>query len=238
MTVGETPELVSTLFGLWRFYFARPYFQTAQEIGETLLRLARRANDSALAVIAHYALGGTEFYIGALSAARQHLEAGLVRYTPDQRRMPVFRTGQDPGVGCRAYAARVLWLLGYPEQALTRLHEALAHELSHPFSLTFARAMAAWVSQFCCNVPAVREHAEAAVTLSTAQGFPFWAAQGTTLYGWALAMSGQGEEGLALLHQGIAAWRTTRSALFVPYFYTMLAEVSATWTTRKMLSRR
>jgi len=112
---------------------------------------------------------------------------------------------------------------------MARIDEALAlaHALSHPFSLAFARAMAAWVSQFCRNVPAVREHAEAAVTLSTAQGFPFWAAQGTTLYGWALAMSGQGEEGLALLHQGIAAWRTTRSALFVPYFDTMLAEASA-----------
>jgi predicted ATPase len=143
--------------------------------------------------------------------------------------MPAFRMGQDPGVGCRAYAARVLWHLGYPEQALARIHEALAlaHELSHPFSVAFARAMAAWVSQLCRNVPAVREHAEAAVTLSTAQGFPFWAAQGTTLYGWALAMSGQGEEGLALLHQGIAFWRTTRSALFVPYFSTMLAEVAA-----------
>jgi predicted ATPase len=227
--VGETPELVPTLFGLWRFYFARPQFRTAQEIGETLLRLAQRADDPALAVIARYALGGTEFYRGALSAARQHLEEGIACYTPDQRRMPAFRMGQDPGVGCRAYAARVLWPLGYPEQALARLHEALAlaHELSHPFSLAFARAMAAWVSQLCGNVPAVREHAEAAVTLSTAQGFPFWAAQGTTLYGWALAMSGQGEEGLALLHQGIAFWRTTRSALFVPYFYTMLAEVSA-----------
>ena len=41
--------------------------------------------------------------------ARQHLEEGIARYTPDQRRAPVFRIGQDPGVGCRAYAARALW---------------------------------------------------------------------------------------------------------------------------------
>jgi predicted ATPase len=36
--VGETPELVPVLFGLWRFYIARPQFQTARELGETLLR--------------------------------------------------------------------------------------------------------------------------------------------------------------------------------------------------------
>ena len=103
--VGETPELVPVLFGLWRFYIARPQLHTARELGDTLLRLAQRAHDPALAVIAHYALGTTWFWLGALPAARQHLEEGIARYTPDQRRAPVFRMGQDPGVSCRAYAA-------------------------------------------------------------------------------------------------------------------------------------
>ena len=226
--VGETPELVPVLFGLWRFYVARPQLHTARELGETLLRLAQRADDPALAVIAHYALGLTWFCLGALPAARQHLEEGIARYTPDQRRAPVFRMGQDPGVGCRAYAALTLWLLGYPEQALARLHEALAlaHELSHPFSLAFARCWAAFVSQFRRDVPAVHEQAEAAVALSTEQGFPHWAAMGTSLRGWALAMQGQGEAGMAQVRQGIAAWRATGAALLVPYFCTVLAEVS------------
>ena len=144
--VGETPELVPVLFGLWRFYLARSQLHTARELGETLLRLAQRAHDPALAVVAHYALGVTWFCLGALPAARQHLEEGIARYTPDQRRAPVFRMGQDPGVACRVYAAVTLWLLGYPEQALARLHEALAlaHELSHPYSLAFARCWAAY----------------------------------------------------------------------------------------------
>ena len=122
-----------------------------------------------------------------------------------------------------------LWLLGYPEQALARLHEALAlaHELAHPFSLAFARCWAAFVSQLRRDVPAVHEHAEAAVALSTAQGFPLWAAMGTSLRGWALAMQGQGEEGMAQVRQGIAAWRATGAALFVPYLCTLLADVAA-----------
>ena len=57
--VGETPELVPVLFGLWRFYLVRSQLHTARELGETLLRLAQRADDPALAVIAHYALGAT-----------------------------------------------------------------------------------------------------------------------------------------------------------------------------------
>jgi predicted ATPase len=201
---------------------------TARELGETLLRLAQRTDDPALAVIAHCALGSTWLWLGALPAARQHLEEGIARYTPDQRRAPVFRIGQDPGVACRANAARTLWLLGYPEQALAHIHDALtlAYELSHSYSLAYARCWAAMVSQGCWDVPAVHEQAEAAVVLATAQGFQQWVALGTSLCGWALAMQGQGEVGLAEVCQGGAAWRTTGATLHVPYLCTLLAEVA------------
>src|SRR4029453_1501379 len=227
--VGETPELVPVLFCLLRFYLTRSQLHTAREFGDTLLRLAQRADDPALAVLAHSALGTTWFCLGVLPAARQHLEEGSARYTPDQRRAPVFRMGQDPGVVCRGFAARTLWLLGYPKQALARVHEALAlaHELSHPFSLAYAQCLAAYVYQFRRDVPAVHEHGEAAVALATEQGFPLWIALGTILHGWALAMQGQGKEGMAQLRQGIAAFRATGAAQHVPYYCTILADVAA-----------
>jgi predicted ATPase len=225
--VGETPQLAQVLYGLWRFYVVRPQLHMARELGEMLLRLAQRTDDPALAVAAYYAFGSTWLWLGALPAARQHLEDGSARDTPDQRRLMVFRIGQDPGVACRICSAMTLWLLGYPDQALARLHEALtlAHALVHPFSLAYARCLAAFVYQFRRDVPAVHEHAEAAVALATEQGFPFWAAYGRSLRGWALALQGQGEAGLAQLRQGIAAQRATGAALVVPYFCTVLADV-------------
>jgi predicted ATPase len=103
----------------------------------------------------------------------------------------------------------------------------LAHELSHPYSLAVARVWAAIVSQSRRDVLAVHEQAEATVSLSTEQGFPLWAAWGTSLRGWALAMQGQGEEGLAQVRQGIAAFRATGGAVLVPYYCIVLAEVCA-----------
>src|SRR6266567_3494248 len=225
--VGETPQLVPVLFGLFRYYMARPQFHTARELGETLLGLAQPADNPALAVIAHYALGTTSMWLGALPTARSHLEEGSARYTPDQRRAPVFRMGQDPGVACRAIAAQTLWLLGYPAQALAHIHDALAlaHALAHPYSRAYARCLAALGSQFRRAVLAVHEHAEAAVALATEQGFPLLAALGTILRGWALAMQGQGEEGMTQVYQGLAAWRATGAALNVPYYCTLLADV-------------
>ena len=122
-----------------------------------------------------------------------------------------------------------LWVLGYPAQALARLHEALAftQALSHPYSLAFAQVMAAWGAQVRRDVAAVHAHAEACLALATPQGFPLWAAWGTSLRGWVLAMQGRGKEGIALLRQGIAAWRATGQALHAPYFCTLLAEVFA-----------
>jgi predicted ATPase len=195
---------------------------------KTLRKGCRIRDLSVNQVIAHSALGTTCLWLGALPAARLHIEESLAYYTPEQRRAPVFRMGHDPGVAGRTYTAMILWLRGYPAQALIRLHEALAlaYELSHPYSLAFAQFWAAWVSQVRRDVPAVHEHAEAAIALSTEQGFPLWAATGTSLRGWALAMQDQGEEGMAQVRQGIAAWRATGAALFVPCFCTWLAEVA------------
>jgi predicted ATPase len=225
--VGETPELVSVLLGLWGFHIMRPQLHTARELGDTMLRLAQPADAPALTVIAHWALGVPWLWRGAFPAARQHLEAAIARYTPDQHRVMVLRTGREPGVACRADVALALWLLGYPAQALARLHEALAlaHELAHPYSLAWARCLAAAVYQFRRDVPAVHEQAEATVALATEQGFPLWAAWGTSLRGWARAMQGQGEAGITQVRQGIAAWRTTGAALLVPYLCTLLADV-------------
>jgi class 3 adenylate cyclase/predicted ATPase len=227
--VGETPQLVPVLLGLYRFYLVQSQFHTARELGETLLRLAHHAEDSALTVLPHYALGATWFWLGALPAARQHLEAGSALYTPDQSRALVFRMGLDPGVGCRAYAAWTLWLLGHPHQALARLHEAMAlvHELSHPYTLAWVRSWAAVIYQLHRDIPAVYEHAEAAVALSTEQGFPLWTALGTTMRGWALALQDQGEAGMAQVRQGIATWRATNATMLVPYLCTVLADVAA-----------
>src|SRR5262249_50322195 len=145
--VGETPQLVPVLFGLWRFYHSRAQFHTARELGGTLLRLAPRADAPAPPVVAPSAPWPTWVCPRALPAARQHLEEGSARYTPDQRCAPVFRIGADPGVACRVLAAVTLWFLGYPEQALAHVHNALAlaHALSHPPSLGFARCWAACV---------------------------------------------------------------------------------------------
>jgi class 3 adenylate cyclase len=65
--VGETPQLFPVLFGLWRFYNFRSELQTARELAEELLDLARKIQDPVFLQQAHQVLGGALFYQGGLS---------------------------------------------------------------------------------------------------------------------------------------------------------------------------
>jgi class 3 adenylate cyclase/predicted ATPase len=218
--VGETPQLFPVLAGLWRFYLVRGELRTARELGEQLLALNQRAHDM---------LGTVLFFIGELSASLTHLEQGWALYDPEKHRSHAFRATQDPGAACLSYAAVVLWLRGYPERALQRGQQAvtLVQEPVHPLSLTHALIYAATLHHFRREGPAAQACAEAAVALAAEHGFAFYGAYGSVLRGWALAEQGQAQEGSIQVHQGIAAWRATGAALFLPYCYTVLAEVCA-----------
>jgi predicted ATPase len=161
-----------------------------------------------------------------LAAAQAHLEQGIALYDRQQHRTHALLYGQDPGVACRSYAAETLWLLGYPDQALQRSHEALtlAQEVAHPFSLAYALWFAAWLHQDRREWPLVQARADAVITLAAEQGFAHWWALGTMLRGWARTMQGQGKEGLAQIRQGLAAWQTTGARGGGPGFLAGLAE--------------
>ena len=171
--LGDTQDVFPVLFGLYQFYLVRADLSLAHQLGEELLGLAEQRDETPLSVIAHGNLGIISYHLGELLAARRHVEEGIACYTPAQRSSPLFRAGFDPGVNCRGYAAMTLWSLGYPDQALARVHDALAlaTELAHPFSSARALTLAAWLYQFRREGQYVSDHADAAVALSTEQGF-------------------------------------------------------------------
>jgi TOMM system kinase/cyclase fusion protein len=224
--VEETPQLVPVLRGLWEFYELQGALQTARELGEQLLTLGQRVHEVESLLVAHNVLGDTLVWLGEFAGARAHLEQGMALYNLQQHRSHAFLYGYDSGVHCLSFGAWALWYLGYPDQALRRIHDALtlAQELSHPFSLAFALAFAAWLHQLRREAQAVQEQAVAIIALSTDQGFLFWVAWGTILRGWALAEQGQSVEGIAQMRQGIAAWRATGAELQRPYYLALLAE--------------
>jgi predicted ATPase len=119
-----------------------------------------------------------------------------------------------------------LALLGYPEQAIQRGKEALAHarQLAHPYSLGYALVhdMCCW--QYLRCVAEAGARAEQAIVLGAEQSFPNWLLAGMAVQGWVRAQTGQVADGIAQISQVISLWRGIGAALVVPYFLTLLAE--------------
>jgi predicted ATPase len=119
-----------------------------------------------------------------------------------------------------------LWFLGYPDQAIRTIEEALAlsRELPRAYDRTFAVAFAAWLHQICCQSQAAENHADTAIALSNEYGFPFWLSVGTTLRGWALSKHGKSAEGIAQILEGIASHQATGAKTAESWSYSLLAE--------------
>jgi predicted ATPase len=226
--LDDTPQLFRVLLGLYRLYGGRMQYQRAGELVEQLYHLAERVQDLDLLLEAHMARG-TQLAInfGELVTARDHLGQAIALYDPQHHRTHALRYSIDPGVTSYSRMSWVLWLLGYPDQALRRSQDTLvlAHELAHPHSLAMALHFAAMLHQFRREAPAAHALAEATVSLATRQGLAQWLAVGTFLRGWAQTVQGQEEDGLAEMRRGLGAFRATGTLLDLPWYLGVLAEV-------------
>jgi class 3 adenylate cyclase/predicted ATPase len=229
--IGDPSQLFRVLWGLWGVYNRRGDYQTMQAMGEQLFGLAQRLHDPDLVLEAHHALWTSSFSRGELVAARAHQDQGRRLYDPQRHHIyAVLYSGHDPGVCCHYRAAPVLWLLGYPTQAVasSQAAVALAQQLAHPYSLTQALYWAAVLHHLRREAPLTQERAEAAMTLGTDQGFAGPSvAQARPLRGWALAACGHAQEGLSQLQQALGVSGGRGTIRDRAYHLSLLVEVLA-----------
>ncbi|MGO9455342.1 MAG: AAA family ATPase [Candidatus Binataceae bacterium] len=226
----NSPQLPIVVFGLFAFYVVRADHEKALTLGKHLLSLAESMQDRALLLQAYNALGLALFFQGDFAAAREHLERCFALYDVEQHRSLAFSyAGQDPGVTSSVFSAWASQTTGYPDQALKRSRDALslAQLLSHPYSLAYARGIAAAVHQFRKEEKLTQDLAEASLGVATEHGFPFWSGFQTTLLGWVLVKRGKADEGIAQMNRGMEVYWATRAELLRPYLIGLLAEALA-----------
>jgi DNA-binding winged helix-turn-helix (wHTH) protein/predicted ATPase len=225
--VGSSSQIPLVLFGLFAFYVVRAEHEKALELAERLLRVAEGAQDRALLVQAHNALGLSLFFQGNFAASHEHLERCLGLYDPQQHSaLSFWYAGQDPRVTASAFSAWAFQASGYPDMALARTRAALsyAQQLSHPYSLAYAEGIAAGVHQFRREAEPTRDLADAGLNVATEQGFPFWSAFQTILLGWVSVNRGNVDQGIEHMRRGMEAYLDTGAELLRPYFIGLLAE--------------
>src|SRR5262249_22260591 len=224
--LGETARLGPVLWALWGFYLVRADLQAAEELTAELLRLAHRGEGPALLVPAHRALGTHRHFVGDFVRAREHSTQGIALWNPERHRALPRLYAEHAGVVCRCFAAHHLWFLGYPDQALATIREALAlaHQLGHPFSVVHALDFAAWLHLYRREERPARELVEAYIAFATEQQFAFFLPHGMIFRGWALVEQGESDAGLAQIREGIAAYRATGAIVELPFWLALEAD--------------
>ena len=223
--VGETPKLFSALWGVWYFYAVGSPGTTAKELAEQLFQLAQSEGDQTLRLVAHRTLGANLVTKAKYTEGLELLQQGLALYDREQHRSLAYVYGQDIAVICRQWSAWALWFLGYPDQALNMSRETTlqARETSHPMTEVYVAAFTAMFHRFRREIEPARKLADKAARESTDQGFGLFLASANVLRG-SLLTTQSIDDGIALMHEGLAGWRATGAGLFVPYYLALLAE--------------
>jgi predicted ATPase/DNA-binding winged helix-turn-helix (wHTH) protein len=225
--VGDTPQLCRGLWGLLQFSIARVDIQRVLVLGERLVSLAQSIHDLDILLAAHNGLGTALPFRGEFLAARAHLEQSIALYDSQEHHASALFYGANLKADSLAHLAQVLWLLGYPETAMHRGHEALAvahtHGPLHCLTLAHVANYLAVVHHLRREARLAQERAELGRRLSSEHGFAAELGRGTILQGWARVLQGQGE-GLGQMHQGLAAYQATGAEIWKPYYLALLAE--------------
>jgi predicted ATPase len=217
--------LVQVLLAQGAFHLMRADLDQAQQDAEQVMALARQSGSSALLLTSHLVMGAAALYRADYAQARENLQAVLALYDPSQHQALAYQQGQDPGVQAISFLSRVLWLQGYPEQALAQCAAAdkLAKQLDHPYSSTIAALHAATIRAWFRWWAPCQAHAERALALARQAGFKMREANAVILHGIALAHQGQPQAGIDEIQQGLFGWEATGAGL-VAYGRSSLAE--------------
>jgi DNA-binding SARP family transcriptional activator/tetratricopeptide (TPR) repeat protein len=218
-SLGRTDSRVAGLAALGGAFYVQGRTADSYRTASRGLELADP--ESELAGQAHVMAGFSAFSMGRPADGLGHLElaaklaSGAVWLT----------LGTRPDVHGKAFSAHALWLLGREDEARTVCREAitLARAIDHPYSLAIALGYACITHQMRGDRDELRNAADELGPLCDRYGFAYYRE-------WALIADGWCREdasGIDQVRRGVANLRSQRAFARMPYWLTLLADLSA-----------
>ena len=204
------PERLHILCGLWNVRSGRSELYPALRLAEQFLKLARKAG--AGLNLANCMMGQTLAAMGELKRAQGH----FLYVTAQFRNQDTFRFTADEHILALSYLGRVLWTLGYPEQAAAATEEALerARNCSDAVSVAIALVGQLFMATHRGDIETASAKIDEAVAHCTQYGlylFEHWVKFNR---GALLVRQGDACSGIDLMRSAIAAADARRNAQF------------------------
>jgi class 3 adenylate cyclase/predicted ATPase len=229
LKIDNSREYFQALFGLWGHSWASGKNDEALAMADELLSRAKTSSDGILLMVGHRMMGSTLLTIGEFVTARRHFEESIA-LSQDEGRRPLSDLYMvDPQVASLLLLSWDLWFLGYADQSLARVSEALtlAQGFAQPYSIAFAHYITSIVHLLRGDPLRALHSAEQSLDVSREQRFSQYELLSTILRGRALGELGRLREAVNEIQTGIAKARSAGVGFMLPMMHSWLADAQA-----------
>ncbi len=214
-SVGDPDYQLRAIWGLFAGSFNSGDFRAALDFAE---RFCRVATDAAGRLIGERLVGTALHILGDQKNARRHMEHMLAGYTAPATSSHIIRYQNDQVIAARRVLAPILWLQGYPDQAMRMVQNTVADTLALDHALTLCNLLA----QAACplafltgDLAAANRFTTILVEQATRYSLDVWRTYGHCFEGLLLIREGNVEHGLSRMRD---AGSDLRQAGFLQYY--------------------
>ncbi len=223
--LGDETGRFKATWGLWFSGLVGRRLDLARLRAEDLMTLGHKSGDGDLLLEGFHCRWSTASFRGEVAAALDAAREGVQRYDRTKHAWmgPVFG-GHDPGVCAYCIVAMSLAVMGRNAASVPLLERAIAlsEELGHANSRAHALQNALIIQQLAHDCPVVGRYAQRAIDLADKYNLTPQRAHATMLSGWALAMAGDVDAGVAAMEAEYP--RASAVGPFFRYYAALLAE--------------
>ncbi|RIK71195.1 hypothetical protein DCC62_22095 [candidate division KSB1 bacterium] len=222
-----TREVILSTFGLHSFYLSTLDMQGALDLCHWYLGLADSNEDKTLLFFGQALLGVTLCFIGDFASGLEHFEDAFAAYDPQMDDTLAFVSGQDVVLATWNNYPWNLWLRGFPDQAIQASIQAaeLSEKRTDPHVVTHRFVFSAFLNMCLRDAEKVLQLSETNVSISEEHDLPWPLTLGRMHKGWALSQMGKIDEGLKMLHDGLAMFRAMGFETWRQIWHAEMAEV-------------
>ncbi|MBR1281597.1 AAA family ATPase [Bradyrhizobium sp. AUGA SZCCT0177] len=227
--LGNIPEYFQALFGLWGHCWMGGMNDDALRFADEFLSRARALSQPVPLMVAHRVMGSTLLTIGNFQLSADHFVESI-KLSIGKGKQPLSNLYMvEPQAASLLLLSWDLWFLGYPDQSLARVSEALAlgQDLGHPYTVAFAHYMTSVVHLLRGEAARAFESAEKSLEMSKEQRFSLYAILSRISRGRAVGDLGQLGEARAEIALGIDEARRNGVGFMLPMMESWLADMHA-----------
>ncbi len=187
--------------------------------------VAKRMFDPAGIAVANWMLGMSHLLVGNLASAQTHCERGLT-HSPASHDVDIVRLGFDHRLPCLCSLARILWLRGYPDQAVSVARQtvvevnALEHSVTAFVSLALIVSVFLWIGDW----PGAAEIIERLIGHADKYSSTPHQAVGLGLKGGLFLKRGEAKGGIQMLRTCLESLHADRHRILTAVFTSDLAQ--------------